>query len=124
MMAKPGTIKDVLIPPPAPRDFSQKATGAQLVRLTQVSLINSLVERQHRAVLIDIGALVMPGDVQDLGITANSTYVQAELQSVIDKLDVLAANQRAILSLLTDLVTSPATKIVEVDIFGGSGGAG
>lgn len=123
-MAKAGTITDVLIPPPAPRSFSQKATGIQLVSLTRVALVNSLLERQHREVMIDIGALVVPGDVGDLGITANSTYVQAELQSVIDKLDELAANQRAILDLLTDLVTSPATKIVAVDTSRGSGGAG
>ncbi len=123
-MAIPGAITDVLIPPPAPRSFSQKATGTQLVSLTLVALINSLLERQHREVLIDIGALVVPEEVQDLGITANSTYVQAELQSVIDKLDEVAANQRAILTLLSDLVISPATKILAVDTSGGSGGAG
>lgn len=123
-MAKAGTITDVLIPPPAPRSFAQKATAAQLVILSRVALVNSLMERQHRQVLIDIGGLVVPGDVVDLGITANSTYVQAELQSVIGKLDEVAANQRAILTLLTDLVTSPATKIVAVDTSGGSGGVG
>ncbi len=123
-MAKVGTIKDVMIPPPAPRDFSQKATGAQLVQLGLVALVNSLLERQHRDVLIDIGALVVPEEVVDLGITANSTYVQAELQSIIDKLDEVAANQRAILTLLSDLVASPTTKILAVDTSGGSGGAG
>lgn len=114
-MAKPGAVSNVLLPPPAPRSFSQKAISDQLVTLSLVALSNALAERQHRDVLIDIGALVVPSDVADLGITANSTYVQSELQSVIDKIDAVAANQRAILSLLRDLTGSPATKILRIE---------
>lgn len=114
-MAKPGVPRDVLLPPPAPRSFSQKATSDQLVNVTLVLLTDALAMRQHRDVLLDYSELVVPSDIADLGLTANSTYVQSELQSVIDKLDALAANQRAILALLTKVVESPATKIIQID---------
>ena len=114
-MADPGTIFDILLAPPAPREFGQKSTSDQLVTVTLAFLTNSKAARQHRDILIDMGALVAPSDIADLGSTASGTYVQAELQAVIDKLDAITANQRAILDLLRELISSASTKILSID---------
>lgn len=121
-MATPGKIKDPRLPPPAPRSFSQKATSDQLVSVTIAQFINAKVSRQHRDILIEIGKFLVATDVDDLGLIANSTYVQSELQSVIDKLDAIAANQRAILKLFRDLVALSTTKILEIETNQAPGG--
>ena len=114
-MADPGIITDILLAPPAPRQFGQKSTNDQLVTVTLAFLTNSLAARQHRDILIDIGALVAPSDIANLASTASAGYVQAELQAVIDKLDAITANQRTILTLLRDLISSASTKILSID---------
>lgn len=101
------TRQDVILVPDAPRDADIKSLQNHLQRLSLTVRFNATLSRQHRGLLLAIKALTVPPEVLALGTTASGTYVQSELQAVIDKIDAIAANQRLILDLLGALVALP-----------------
>lgn len=106
-----GAVTDIPISVKPTREANPEVLRNELVRAVNDLRIIARLDRQHRKLLLAIADLAVPDGIDDLGGTAGGVYSAAELQSVMDKLDEISANQRAILALLTALVALPDAHI-------------
>lgn len=112
------SLQDVKVPQTPTRSLNPQDANLYAVALYQVILVNALVTRQHRAVLIDLSALIV-SDMPALAALAQAISnppTQAEVQAIQAKVNELVARSNLIVQRLTALKTSAGGNIKPVPL--------
>jgi hypothetical protein len=111
-MAKPPPeVADLPVPQPPSRFGDPNSLQYGITDLYSALRVISVLERQARAVLIAQSQLADITALSALSLTVSVGYVQAEVQSIVTKLNEVIAKQATIIAALAELKSEAVTNI-------------
>lgn len=114
-MAKaPPKTTDIPIPEPPSRFSDPSSIQYGMTGLYNAAAAMAVLERQARSALIAQSGIASPTAVAALTLTAGAAYVQADFQTVINKVNEVIAKQAEIIAVLAALKSAASTNIVSL----------
>jgi hypothetical protein len=111
-MAKPPPeVTDVPIPEPPSRFGDPNSLQYGMTGIYSALRVASVLERQSRAVLIAQSQLADITALSALNLTVGAAYNQAQVQSIVDRLNEVIAKQNTIIAALAEMKSEAVTNI-------------